>query len=267
MRANRNAKDTMRSSTSPDLNPITPRLYERDKLVPRRFASEFKAENLLHAQDVGDDFNAVTALCRAEPSVYRGEVLFYATADGSAAMLDEHGNKLQVYEDVACNTAVTAVACSPEDFYTATKGGQVFAWRLDKPEAAKVVFRPPRRSAWGVSLLFWGSRLCVGDTMGTVTLLGPQTQSLRAHTGAVHALCAVPMGLATGGADARIQIWSSGGKADEQCSSRAICTLTGHSGAVLGLALCADGLCSTSFDRSVRVWDPESGQVGAAGLG
>jgi cytochrome c len=80
-------------------------------------------------------------------------------------------------------------------------------------------------------------------------------QVLRFHSDAVNAVIFLQDGrMATGGADARIAIWTAGRQQPDEI-------LEGHRGPIVDLAVSADGstLASASWDSSVRLWPLRSG--------
>jgi cytochrome c len=84
-------------------------------------------------------------------------------------------------------------------------------------------------------------------------------QVMRGHDGPVNAVAFLKDGrIATGGADARIAIWTPGKPAPDA-------VLDGHRGPIVDLAISPDGkmLASASWDHSVRLWPLGSDAVGA----
>jgi cytochrome c len=80
-------------------------------------------------------------------------------------------------------------------------------------------------------------------------------QVLRFHSDAVNAVIFLQDGrMATGGADARIAIWTAGHQQPDEI-------LEGHRGPIVGLAVSPDGstLASASWDSTVRLWPLRSG--------
>ena len=80
-------------------------------------------------------------------------------------------------------------------------------------------------------------------------------QVLRFHSGAVNAVIFLQDGrMATGGADARIAIWTAGHQQPDE-------VFEGHQAPIVGLAVSPDGsmLASASWDSSVRLWPLRSG--------
>jgi len=81
-------------------------------------------------------------------------------------------------------------------------------------------------------------------------------QVMRFHDNAVNAVAYLKDGrIATGGADARIAIWTPGKPHPDK-------VLNGHTGPIVGLAVSPDGkwLASASWDHTVRLWPLKGGE-------
>jgi molecular chaperone DnaK (HSP70) len=155
----------------------------------------------------------------------------------------------------------TAVAASPIARAAAagTARGKITLWSQDREKEWTV--RPHDGWVWAVAFSPDGSRLATGGTDGLATIRarsnGDAIHTCRHTAGdSVYSVAFSPDGRLLGSASGNVlDLWSA-----ETAAHRR--EISGHEGQVQSVAFRRDGhlLASGSADKTVRLWDPETGQ-------
>ena len=133
--------------------------------------------------------------------------------------------------------------------------GSVLAYSISRRTVRRLL--DSSQGAMCIALAHRENYAVIGSADGQLNFVDMNTaevfQSIDAHRGPVSSVCTLPDGrLASGGWDHRIRIWCEDGL-------DSVKTLRGHCGWITSLVSFGGGLASSSTDRTVRIWDIESG--------
>jgi WD40 repeat protein len=245
----------------------------RDVLVWKSSGDFGFPEQLRPSFRLGDHPDYVTALAFRRD----GKVLAAGTQGGvwlwDVATASGHGQRTAVLSGVV--EQAVSVAFSPDGRFLAagsgapSQSGRITIWELGSETPVRIIDQHSD-VVYGLSFHPDGSRLAAGDAARQLkiwdVISGKLLKLLLGHAHYVYAVAWAPDGqtLSSASADGTIKVWKpeiGGSEKRDIETGELMRTLQGHNGPVLALAYDRQTgiLASASADRSLRIWQPQSG--------
>eukprot|EP00111_Clytia_hemisphaerica_P007893 TCONS_00022917-protein len=138
---------------------------------------------------------------------------------------------------------------SEEELITGSHDMRVILWNMDTGENLREFYLPKSPI---LTVKICGNLIAAGCLDGTLNFWNKTTGCpegrIKAHNGAVHAVCFIAKRFVTGGGDNLVKEW-------DLSTCTCIRSLTGHKGPVLCLRASHKRIISGSSDGTIRIWD------------